>query len=66
MKSLYSLPVYSIPPVGTLPQGDVIYVAQWAYTIINAELNDMKNAKDLIRAANDEPNSRVKRIESQE
>lgn len=41
-------------------------MAQWAYTIINAELNDMKNAKDLIRAANDEPNSRVKRIENQE
>lgn len=42
------VPVYSIPPVETLSQGAVIYVAQWAYTIINAEINDMKNGKDLI------------------
>ena len=66
VKSLWSLPVYSIPPVGTLPQGAVIYVAQWAYTVIIAEINDMKNAKDVIWAANDEPNFRVKRIGSQE
>lgn len=34
-KSLCSFSVYSIPPVETLPQGAVIYLAQWTYTIIN-------------------------------